>query len=384
MTEQSNDSNYHSVKNGKPQVKFVSKVDTRYYEGNPDENEGEVVIKDENAFMEDQNNESFTNISFENSSHKFVIDDDYYKVQKKIPKTVDQIKYFNEKGSEKNQEKSLIKSQIITIYNTLLDSTKMKMYEKEVHHRIDGILYDKEKKDLIIITDKYIIKYIYVKNNFKEKGRILITHIDYITLTRDNNYMILHLVEEAHQDNFTLANKKLNRVVGCLCSTFFYDKHDYSYPKDKMVMRKTPVILINQNMSELIRALEKAKEFHDYREEFNLFLNKRLKKLKVNIETYIYTCVNYKEAKDINFIQGDFVLDLYSYYIVEFNKNEFELIIKVDLKHITKMKTNNTIHSLVIYDDSKFPNGFEIKLNNYKALQELISSNIHLYNNPQK
>ena len=391
MTEQSADSNYLSNKKSstptnKLSVKFVSKVDIRHYEGNLDDND-DVTIKDENAFFEDQNSESFTNISFENSTRKFIIDDDFYKVQKKIPKTIDQIKYFNEKvsNSATQLEKTKIKNQIIAIYNTLLDASKMKVMDRDVNHRVDGILYEKDKKLLVIITDKYIIRYKYNLNQFEEEKKVLITHIDYITLTRDHNTMILHLVEEAKQENFILTTKHVHRVVGCLCSTFFYDKHNYSYPKDKMVMRKTPVILINSNMVNLIEKLEQSAEFCDYREEFNDFLDKRIqtiKEVKINPNTYVYTCIHYKDCKYEAFEQGDFILDTHALYIFNYIAKEdiFELIIRVYLKDINKMDYKTTKHSITIFDTIVFPGGLEIKSNNYRSLQELITNNIHTYN----
>jgi len=274
----------------------------------------------------------------------------------------------------------MIKNQIINICNSLLAVPQIRILEKESHYRIDGILYDKDKNLLMIITDRYIIKYKYEINTFIIENKILIAHIDYITLTRDHNYMILHLVEEANQDNLAIANKNLHRVVGCLCSTFFYDKHDYTYPKDRMVERKTPVILVNQKMTDLIHTLKTATEFCHYRDEFNDFLSVRLKRLKIDIDNYVYTCINYRIVKEeAIFIQADFVLDLHAIYIVEFIKDKFETLFTLYLKNIKGMKTIKSSHSFIIYD-SVFPEGFEIKLNNYLAVQALIASNVQVYN----
>ncbi len=275
ITEQSEDSNYQTQINKKTRVKFANKVENKLYEGNIDDDSG-VNIVNEISYFYDQNLEDFTNISFERATHKFLIDDDFYKIQKSLPKTIEEIKYFNEKkssSSTEQNEKNTMKNQITTLCTNLLDSSR-----KESNFSIDGLLFNNIKKTLIVITDKFLYDYKHENNAFSEKTKIRINNIDYITLTRDNKYMILHLVEHAKQKNYTITSKGLHRVVGCLSSTFFYDKHDYEYQKEVRAVRKIPVILINSSFTDLLKKLEKTNKFGDYREAFNEFLDTKLKK----------------------------------------------------------------------------------------------------------
>lgn len=295
-----------------------------------------------------------------------------------MAKTVDQLKYFNDNLN--SNKINTIKSQIVNICKDLLDAQKMSQLDVEVHYRIDGLIFDKDKKTLIIVTDRFLIKYKYAKGNFKEKHRILIVNIDYITLTSDYNCMILHLVEAADQKNFVLKIKKIDRVVGALCSTFFYDKYNYAYPKDRVPMRKTPVILINPSFKELIDKIKYTNQFHQYKKYYNFFLDQKLKELRINTESYIYTCLHYKENGEKNFLEGDFILDIHAFYIVEYQNDKFELKVRVYLKNISKMKLNNDRHTLDIYDDEIFPNGIELKSNIYKGIMDLITTNKYDYN----
>jgi len=392
--EQYTDSNSVINVTTQKRVKFANKVNNRIYEEvNILENgEKEVVINDNEAYFDDPNFETFTDISFEKDL-KFLINDDYYKISNTIPKTIEHISYFNhvnenETNSEKT-ERVYIKDQITTIFNSLLERPKNNIYNSythqsnnnhndTLHYRVDGILYNNQDKKLIIITDKYIIDYNYESNKFVEKIKILIVHVDFITLTRDNNYIILHLVRESRKANYAIANKNLNGVVGCLSSTFFYDKHNYAYPKDKNnVVRKIPVILVNQNMTELIEILQKTSNFWEYKDAYNNYIHPKLKQtLNMNVEIYIYTCVNYKEAEDEKYKQGDLVLNQQTIYLVEFVKNNYELILKIPLKSITKMKNNDKRNSFIIFDNIISPEGLEIRSDNFLGIRDLVTKTI--------
>lgn len=299
-----------------------------------------------------------------------------------MPKTIDEMKYFSDDSASnvnEKKDKQTLKLLINGLCSNLLDANKNRLQDKEVHYRIDGVVYNPTNKQLLIITDKYLYDFRYDNGNFTEKNKILIRHIDYVTLTRDNKLMILHLVEESNQPNYTIHNRSLDRVVGCLSSTFFYDKHDYSYNKEKRVTRKIPVILMNPNMKDLIATLEKSQDFSIYRDAFNNYLDKKLNKIKLS-KDYVYTSLYYKEAAETNFKLGDLIIDTHAYYLLSFENNEYELQIRVYLKNITKMKCKDNTHSVIIHDDVIYPDGLEIKTDNYLAMHDLISKNIKNYN----
>ena len=330
-----------------------------------------------------------------------MINDDYYKVQKNLPRKIEDLRYFAEKDKvmsewEYNEqaERNRIRDQIIFICNSILPS-KVKSFSinspfVDTHFRIDGLLYNIEKKQLIIITDKMIIEYRYDNetSKFIEIIKILIVHIDYITLNRDNNLMILHLVSEATiAKNYKIADKNLNRVVGCLSSTFFYDKHNYSYPKDKSVMRKIPVILVNQNITELIRILENTNDFNEYREVYNNFLNRKLsiilKDYKLNLDFYIYTCVSYKDSlldTNTKFKQGDLVIDLNNLFILDYIDGDFVLKITIALKSISQIKNKENTQCFVVFDNEKYTTGIEIKSDNCLGIRDLLLKTIQVWN----
>jgi len=206
----------------------------------------------------------------------------------RLPKTIEQIKILGKNKSKENNEKL----NLSLIYNDSLENLKLKLSQslksiQEIKnmpvHRIDGILFLKKNKELIILTEFFIFYFVYENNAFNLIRNIAITSIDYVTLTRNGNKMILHLVSSvlnknlknnnnfsnnnsnstANTRNFVLNYKQLEKVVGCIASTYFYDKQDFGLKKE-FLNRHISVIIVNENF-EIFDDLEKIKNFDEYK-----------------------------------------------------------------------------------------------------------------------
>jgi hypothetical protein len=234
--------------------------------------------------------ENINNISFEINSNKFVIEDTFYKLSYKLPKTLDQIIFFSNKKNDesfshsvKSLENQIMKDKINYAINEIKEHKKI--------NRIDGILFLKKTNQLIILTEFYIFEFIYENEAFFLSRIISITSIDYITLTRNGKKMILHLIQNQNQinnnknpstnannnnlendsnffnnncnDNFVLNYKQLEKIVGCIAATYFYDKQEFELKKE-FTNRQISVIMINENF-EIVKELEKIKNFEEYR-----------------------------------------------------------------------------------------------------------------------
>jgi len=60
-----------------------------------------------------------------------------------------------------------------------------------------------------------------------------------------------------------LDYKQLEKIVGCIAASYFYDKLDYDLRK-KIINRQMSVIVINEKF-EVLNELEKIGNFEEYR-----------------------------------------------------------------------------------------------------------------------
>jgi hypothetical protein len=203
---------------------------------------------------ETEENENFNEISFEDSENIFIIEDNFFKNDHRLPKRPDQVKWIKELPKDEYNN-------LCEIVESALDQAK----GKNNFDRIDGIIIIKQTKELIVLTEFYIIDFI-LKNDKYEIMRVIeIKTIDYITLTRDGSYLVLHLVpiiknNENINKNFVINSKQLERVASCICSTNFYDKQSGG----KIENRKISVVIINENF-EILENLKNINNFIDYR-----------------------------------------------------------------------------------------------------------------------
>ncbi len=201
-------------------------------------------------------------ISFEHSENNFIIEDNYYKVHYSLPKKVEDIPCLTELSYEEQVE---TKKKIEAAIKLARDNTKLNLF-----NRIDGILLKRPSKQLILLTEFFLFDFVLNKvENYELTRTIDISTIDYITVGRSGNFLILHLVpiyknKENLNKNYLLNYFKLEKVVGCLTSSCFYDKHEGSSQKIETINRHIPVITINDAF-EVVENLFKYVNFSDYR-----------------------------------------------------------------------------------------------------------------------
>lgn len=243
---------------GKKKVSFSPMIELRNYNVE-DTTNNEMVYYDDIKHSEDINNEEIMmNISFEEMEYRFVIEDCFYKQSYKLPKTLDSIKELK----MNNAEVVTMKGKIVEALTTAKQNSTSPIY------RIDGILYIKDTKQLVILTEFFLFDFVYRQNTYILNRTIMITSIDYITLSRDGSKVILHLVpqfknKENINKNYILEHKNLEKVVGCIAATYFYDKKDFGL-RMEYVNRQISVIVINEAY-EIFNDLQKLNDFHDYK-----------------------------------------------------------------------------------------------------------------------
>jgi hypothetical protein len=202
--------------------------------------------------------ENFQEISFEETEHKFLIEDNFYKQPYKFAKRVSDIRWIRELPKEE-----------VTQYALKLDSAINIAQEKVKYpfHRIDGILIFNTNKQLIILTEFYLFDFSYIKERYEFQRIIEIKLIDFITLTRDGNLMILHMVpiyrnNENVNKNYIIRYQNLERVVACICSSNFYDM--LNGQKIENLNRRISVIYVDENF-ESIEILQSLCSFEEYK-----------------------------------------------------------------------------------------------------------------------
>ena len=225
-------------------VTFSPIIETRNYD--IDENNSNSVYYDDT-----QHNENFAKeeevqcLSFENSETKFVIEDNFYKIKYKLPKNVDDLILV------KQLDNNRLKINILKAIHNAQEITKS-------IQRLDAIIL-LDDKQLVLLTETFIFDFSYTNNCYKINRYIQISSIDYITLYRDGSRIILHIItEDKKNKNYILKHEKLEKVVACLASSYFF-----THNKGILVNRHISVITIDPNF-EISKNLEIISDFYDY------------------------------------------------------------------------------------------------------------------------
>ena len=122
------------------------------------------------------------------------------------------------------------------------------------------------------MTEFFIFEFFFneKEQKFSLKITIEISSINFVTLSRNGKKMILHLVKNNNNNkndnnlnNFILDYKQLDKIVGCISASYFYDKLDYALNK-KIINRQISVIILNEKF-EIFKELEKIENFEEYR-----------------------------------------------------------------------------------------------------------------------
>jgi hypothetical protein len=232
------------------------------------QDDAEVKFFDEVATQELLHDESeidqeVREISFEKTEGKFVVEDFFYKLDYLLVKKAQDIQWI--KKELPDMEYNLLLDKVEAAIKWAKENTK-----KNSFHRVDGIILKKPSKQLIIFTEFHLFDFTYSRHGDYELARsIEISTIDFITLSRSGNFLILHLVpvyknKENINKNYHLQHHKLEKVVCCLTQSCFIDKPEGSILKIESLNREIPVIIVNDDF-EIIDILQNISNFSEYR-----------------------------------------------------------------------------------------------------------------------
>ncbi len=230
-------------------VTFSTLVEQRNFHCDEEQEYGKVKFEDiqkDPQLSQIHTDEIVTNISFEQTENNFVIEDCFYKVSHKLKKSAEEIKIKNVSNQEQEKLKNMISEILKQVYRK--------------NNRVDGILYIPNSNSLIILTEFNIYEFKQKESNFILNRNIVIQEIDFMTITRDGEKLILHLIENK---TYVINFKKLEKVAACICATYFYDKSGPNINSDN-INRHISVIIINENF-EISTKLEKISDFFEYK-----------------------------------------------------------------------------------------------------------------------
>lgn len=293
-----------------------------------------------NQGNEDEEENLFTNVSFEESENKFIIEDNFHKQRSLLPKTFEEIENLLKK-TEKSVENFFIenKNKIIKVITEI----------KNQSCRIDCIIPgQKENVHYIIILTEFHIFYFesLFGENFKQK-QYLLNDIDFLTVTRNGRELIIHLIE-----NRILIIKsniiKLEKVAACLCSSYLLCKKGDQITNT----RQLSVIVIDENF-EILEKIEKTSNYIIYRDALNNFLEEKLKKVEINeIKNFKYIAV--KLSIEGNNISANVIITKSFFFVLLYKNRQFEIIHKIKLSSMTKLIPNLRTNRLKIYNNDSF------------------------------
>jgi hypothetical protein len=158
-----------------------------------------------------------------------------------MQRNVEDLSFFEE------SQNSLLKTIIQQAVNSVMTT----------NNRLDGILYLHHLNSLLILTEFNIYEYENRENKFLLTKVIPIKEIDFITITRDANKVILHLVLDR---TYVIQSKDLDKFVACVCATYFYDKTG----QDLNNNRQISVIVLNESFS-IIPTLQLKSDYNEYK-----------------------------------------------------------------------------------------------------------------------
>jgi len=209
--------------------------------------------------------QNLTNIAFDNTKYKFIIDDCFYRMSYSLPKSVECLNYKNLNFFEKQQ----IKQQI-------LDAIQSCKQQIRYIYRIDSILLTNSMQELYIITELNIFKLNFCKESkqFLYKEKIKINDIDFISLSSDGTMIIIHIIPKIGK-NLVINHENLNNLAGCLAANNLVDK----FKSEKIGNnRKLTVVYFNKQFC-IVKKLIDAVSFEDFTSILNKFLQEKLEKI---------------------------------------------------------------------------------------------------------
>lgn len=191
--------------------------------------------------------------------------------------------------------------------------------------------------------------------------------------------MILHLVPNYNgleQSNYVLEYKRLNNVVSCIASTYFYDK-----PNKYDLNRQISVIIINPSF-EIIDNIQRMSDFTQYEKNLTQFLIEKIKISTLPLTgepdkvTFKYTSVFYKINKfNDQFLLGDLIITKNIIFILNYDEEnkKFNVILTIKISKLIKLNSNkNKENIFAIYDSELISDGLEVKSESYLDLLALI------------
>lgn len=237
--------------NIKRKVNFYHLVEQRIFNYEEDKEYNKIIYKTnvkqlQISKIEDE--EMITNISFEYSENRFVIEDCFYKISYDLPKTIDQLVDEINKTPDNSD---CLKENIELVIQSVLEN----------NNRIDALIMINNNKRLVILTEILIQIFLLDNTNkFLVENTYSINEIDYITLSRDGKKIIIHLINDKI---ICIEHDKLDRLAACIASSHLYDINGTLITKN-FTPRQISVILLNENF-ELFEQINNISNFIEYR-----------------------------------------------------------------------------------------------------------------------
>lgn len=339
-------------------VSFSSTMEQRniYIENEKKYTETKYDDIKKNPFNEEDNIEDnlFTNVSFEESENKFVIEDNFHRQRSLLPKTYEEIeKIIN--GD--NTYISIDKKRIISVLSEIRNQS----------NRIDCIIPIKQEKEIgfIILTEFFIFQYINKSNEVEKKYHI--NEIDFATLTRDGHELILHLIGKR-----TLVIKstliKLEKVAACLASSYLLCKKG-----GQINSRQLSVILIDESF-DIVGKIETISNYVEYRDIFNNFIFMKFRKIEKDCDIN-FKYISIRLSHEGTMKTANALITKTTLYIMFYSKDkkQFNLVYKLSLSSITKLIPNLRSNRLKIFNTDTFKiNPLVLQTESFCAILSLI------------
>ena len=259
----------------------------------------EFLYNDLKIYIPEENREeNSANISFDDSKHYFLIEDNIYKVKNNLPKTTSEL--------------------------------NLSSHEKLLYV---GIIDDA----IILLSEIYIYDLYYSERSHRYflNSEIKICQIDYMSLSHDDTILIIHLVPKIGK-NFVIYHERLNEAAGCIASSGLVDSQSI------FSSRKISVIYFNKDF-EILNEIKRTTNFESYKDLMNDFLSEKLINkilLKSKKEKYKYANIKYKifnhtditKTDDIDLVYGDLLITSKEIYILEYTNQQFVIVKHINLK----------------------------------------------------
>jgi len=321
--------------------------------------EAEYVYNDINIYLPDDTyEEQLMNISFEDSKHYFLIEDNIYKIESNLPKTLEELNL------------NVIDKQIYL--PAIEDAINMCKASNKSFHRLDGIILTNSSKQLILLSEMYLFDFYYSDKSkkFFLNHEIKICQIDYMSLSHDETILIIHLIPKIGK-NFIIIHENLSEAAGCIASSNLLDSQNISSS------RKISIIYFNKNF-EILRDIANCTDFNKYKEIMNYFLSEKINKLcSKRYKNYKYAVIRYKTTQ----IRKEYDQSLPKYADLLITSKELLILNYKDNMFEVKFTINlHNVQSLYLHPDSKSFSILELDQVNFEIFSESYASIYNLIN----